>query len=175
MSATKGFLSMSSEKRKCEKEKFEDCQKRLFRERIKRCGCTPQSVVPALQEETQVEKYFVISYFFLLRKRCAQLLVLTATSVTTRILHVLLLVKDSMLMFARSEGVLLDHNPWYHYRRLVTADKQKDKEALALLRKEYELYKDQWGLNLKYSREAGESTNYSKIIISRQNILFFSR
>ena len=41
-----------------------------------------------------------------------------------------------------------------------------------MLRKEYELYKDQWGLNLKYSREAGESTNYSKLIISRQNILF---
>ena len=30
------------------------------------------------------------------------------------------------------------------------------------MRKEYEMYKDQWGLNLKYSKEAGESKNYSK-------------
>ena len=63
-------------------------------------------------------------------------------------------------------------------------DRQKDKETMALLRKEYELYKDQWGLNLKYSHEAGESKNYSKIlpcetiylhflklVISRQNSL----
>ena len=26
------------------------------------------------------------------------------------------------------------------------------------------MYKDQWGLNLKYSQEAGESRNYSKIV-----------
>ena len=50
----------------------------------------------------------------------------------------------------------------------MTEEKQKDKEALALLRKEYKLYKDQWGLNLKYSQEAGESKNYSKIIIGFQ-------
>ena len=43
-------------------------------------------------------------------------------------------------------------------------DEQKDKDTLALLRKEYELYKDQWGLNLKYSQGAGESKNYSKIV-----------
>ena len=49
-------------------------------------------------------------------------------------------------------------------RSLVTEDKQKDKETLALLRKEYEMFKDQWGLNLKYSQEAGESRNYSKIL-----------
>ena len=52
-----------------------------------------------------------------------------------------------------------------YYRSLVTEDKQKDRETLALLRKEYQLYKDQWGLNLKYSHEAGESKNYSKILI----------
>ena len=33
-----------------------------------------------------------------------------------------------------------------------------------MLRKEYQMYKDQWGLNLKYSQEAGESRNYSKIV-----------
>ena len=49
----------------------------------------------------------------------------------------------------------------------MTEERQKDKEALALLRKEYELYKDQWGLNLKYSHAAGESKNYSKKIIIR--------
>ena len=47
----------------------------------------------------------------------------------------------------------------------MTEDRQKDKENLALLRKEYESYKDQWGLNLKYSHEAGESKNYSKIVL----------
>ena len=51
----------------------------------------------------------------------------------------------------------------FYHRSLLTEDKQKDRETLALLRKEYELYKDQWGLNLKYSHEAGESKNYSKI------------
>ena len=54
MSATKGFLSMSSEKRKCEKEKFEDCQMRLFQEGIKKCGCTPQSLIPALYDQKKV-------------------------------------------------------------------------------------------------------------------------
>ena len=54
MTATKGFLSMSSEKRECEKEKFEDCQMRLFQEGIKKCGCTPQSLIPALQDPSQV-------------------------------------------------------------------------------------------------------------------------
>ena len=45
----------------------------------------------------------------------------------------------------------------------MNEDKQKDKGTLALLRKEYGLYKDQWGLNLKYSHKARESKNYSKI------------
>ena len=40
-------------------------------------------------------------------------------------------------------------------------EKQKDKKTMTLLRKEYEMYKDQWGLNLKYSHDAGETTNYS--------------
>ena len=35
-----------------------------------------------------------------------------------------------------------------------------------MLRKEYEKYKDQWGLNLKYTQEAGASKNYSKILTS---------
>ena len=61
MAATKGFLSMSKKKRECEKEKFEDCQKRLFQESVRKCGCTPQSLVPALQDHTQVQdqKIFV--------------------------------------------------------------------------------------------------------------------
>ena len=50
----------------------------------------------------------------------------------------------------------------FHSRSLVAEDKQT---TLAFLRKEYQLYKDQWGLNLRYSREAGESTNYSKMIV----------
>ena len=52
-------------------------------------------------------------------------------------------------------------------------DRQKDKETMALLRNEYELYKDQWGLNLKYSHEAGKSTNYSKILINGTIYLHF--
>ena len=28
-----------------------------------------------------------------------------------------------------------------------------------MLKNEYQLFKDQWGLNLKYSHEAGEATN----------------
>ena len=54
MSASEGFLSMSSEKRKCDNEKFEDCQRRLFQEGIKQCGCTPQSLIPSLQDQSQV-------------------------------------------------------------------------------------------------------------------------
>ena len=56
MSATEGFLSMSKKKRECEKEKFESCQARLFQERVKKCGCSPQSLLPALQDQTQVVK-----------------------------------------------------------------------------------------------------------------------
>ena len=52
-------------------------------------------------------------------------------------------------------------------------DRQKDKETMALLRKEYELYKDQWGLNLKYSHEAGESKNYCKILVYDKLYLHF--
>ena len=96
-------------------------------------------------------------------------MVLTATSIFSRILLLLVLlpVKDCMLMLVVGEKdfkdlALHDINKLFHYRSLVTEDRQKDKETLALLRKEYELYKDQWGLNLKYSHEAGESKNYSK-------------
>ena len=46
-------------------------------------------------------------------------------------------------------------------------DEQRDRDTLAQLRKEYQLYKDLWGLNLKYSHGAGESKNYSKILIFR--------
>ena len=56
MSASEGFLSMSKKKRECEKEKFESCQARLFQERVKKCGCSPQSLLPALQDQTQVVK-----------------------------------------------------------------------------------------------------------------------
>ena len=55
MSATDGFLSLSSKKRECEKEKFETCQKRLFQESIKKCGCAKQSLIPALQDQYQVK------------------------------------------------------------------------------------------------------------------------
>ena len=54
MSATDGFLSLSSEKRECEKEKFEDCQRRLFQEATKSCRCTPQNLIPAQQDQSQV-------------------------------------------------------------------------------------------------------------------------
>ena len=66
MSATEGFLAMSKKKRECEKEKFEACQKRFFQERIKNCGCTPQSLVPALQDQTQVryQKVYNGSIYF---------------------------------------------------------------------------------------------------------------
>ena len=104
MSATEGFLSMSQKKRECEKETFESCQARLFQERRKKCGCTPQSLVPALQDQTQVqyEKIYDRSiHFFLFRQLYVLLMVLTATSTITRILlHcVLLPAKESTLMF----------------------------------------------------------------------------
>ena len=54
MSATDGFLSLSAEKRECEIEKFEDCQRRKFLERTKQCGCTPQSLAPAGYNRTKV-------------------------------------------------------------------------------------------------------------------------
>ena len=59
ISVTDGFLSMSSEKRECEKETFEFCQKRMFQEKIKKCGCTPQTLIPALQDQTQVGKSLI--------------------------------------------------------------------------------------------------------------------
>ena len=34
------------------------------------------------------------------------------------------------------------------------------------------MYKDQWGLNLKYSQEAGESRNYSKIVKYEREKIF---
>ena len=49
MAATDGFLSMTREKRECEKETFQSCQKGLFLEGIDKCGCIPQSLLPALQ------------------------------------------------------------------------------------------------------------------------------
>ena len=67
-------------------------------------------------------------------------------------------------MFARGKVEFHGKCDLNHKRSLVTEDKQKDRDTLALLRKEYELYKDQWGLNLKYSQEAGESKNFSKRI-----------
>ena len=92
---------------------------------------------------------------------------MTATSAITRIPLILALlpVKESMLMRVVGENNLVKGNLLVCFRVLVPKDKQKDWETLALLRKEYELYKDQWGLNLKYSQEAGESKNYSKILI----------
>ena len=68
------------------------------------------------------------------------------------------------MLFEGGDGFIDVAHKLFHSRSLVTEDKQKDRETLALLRKEYELYKDQWGLNLKYSQEAGESRNYSKML-----------
>ena len=39
--------------RRFEKEKYEECQKRFFHESVKKCGCTPQSLFPALNDQTQ--------------------------------------------------------------------------------------------------------------------------
>ena len=52
--ATDEFLSMSKEKRKCEQENFQNCQERLFNERIKQCDCVPQSLFPALKQKSKV-------------------------------------------------------------------------------------------------------------------------
>ena len=71
-----------------------------------------------------------------------------------------------------TEGDCFDHISWLCIRSLVTEDKQKDRETLALLTKEYELYKDQWGLNLKYSQGEGERKNYSKFIQIRKRKVF---
>ena len=40
--------------------------------------------------------------------------------------------------------------------------KQTDKEKLMVMTQEYERYKDQWGLNLHYSHEAGPAKNFSE-------------
>ena len=59
MTATDGFHSMSSKKRKCEKERFHSCQKTYFYDGIKKCGCTPQRLIPALKHQPQVINYVV--------------------------------------------------------------------------------------------------------------------
>ena len=53
----------------------------------------------------------------------------------------------------------------------MSEEEQKDRETMALLKKEYELYKDKWGLNIKYSHEAGASTNYSKTLLNKGSSL----
>ena len=40
---------------------------------------------------------------------------------------------------------------------------QSDAEKLKTMKKEYERYKDQWGLNLQYSHSAGPTHNYSEL------------
>ena len=70
-----------------------------------------------------------------------------------------------MLMLVVGENICVKGNLLVCCRIPVPIDKQKNWETLALLRKEYELYKDQWGLNLKYSHGAGESKNYSRILV----------
>ena len=102
--------------------------------------------------------------FNFFRQLYALMLVLTVTIAITRILCVLLPVKESMLILALGKNNCVKENQLFHFRSLVPEDKQNDRETLAVLRKEYELYKDQWGLNLKFSHEAGESKNYSKIL-----------
>ena len=37
-----------------------------------------------------------------------------------------------------------------------------DKEKFMVMTKEYERYKDQWGLNLFYSHSAGPAKNFSE-------------
>ena len=103
MSATEGFLSMSEKKRECEKETLESCEARLFEERVKKCGCTPQSLLPALQDQTKVQyqKIYDGSILPNFRQLYAPKMVLTATRDITRalLLCVLLPAKESMLMF----------------------------------------------------------------------------
>ena len=94
--------------------------------------------------------------------RCVHMLIWSATQVTNRN-SALLPVKDSMQIFDKGENKKSSSNPMISLNRsLVNEDRRKDRETLTLLRKEYQLYKDQWGLNIKYSQEAGESKNFSK-------------
>ena len=55
MSATESFLAMSQEKRECKIERSEACQERMFQQGIQNCGCVPQSLVPALRDQSQEE------------------------------------------------------------------------------------------------------------------------
>ena len=90
------------------------------------------------------------------------MLIWSATQVTNKN-SALLPVKDSMQIFDKGENKKSSSNPMISLNRgLVNEDRRKDRETLTLLRKDYQLYKDQWGLNVKYSQEAGESKNFSK-------------
>ena len=50
------------------------------------------------------------------------------------------------------------------FRNITEGWKQTDKEKLVVMKKEYERYKDQWGLNLHYSHAAGPVNNFSEFL-----------
>ena len=52
-----------------------------------------------------------------------------------------------------------------NFRNMPEGWKQTDKDKLLVMMKEYERYKDQWGLNLHYSRAAGPAKNFSELYL----------
>ena len=71
------------------------------------------------------------------------------------------LVKESMPMSQRSSPHFLNLFCVIYLRNVTKEWELADTEKLLIMTKEYEIYKDQWGLNLHYSHTAGPAKNFS--------------
>ena len=47
-------------------------------------------------------------------------------------------------------------------REVTIKEEQRDGDKFMVMMKEYEKYKDQWGLNIHYSHSAGATQNFSE-------------
>ena len=56
------------------------------------------------------------------------------------------------------------------HREVTSEEEQRDGEKFMVMMKEYEMYKDQWGLNIHYSHSAGATQNYSEFPASKLTI-----
>ena len=45
---------------------------------------------------------------------------------------------------------------------MTSEEEQRDGDKFMVMMKEYEKYKDQWGLNIHYSHSAGATQNFSE-------------
>ena len=60
MSATNNFLSMKTDVRKCQVERFEECRMRNYISAVvERCGCVPLAMVASMSEMVRVVNYFI--------------------------------------------------------------------------------------------------------------------